>query len=84
MYLHEYCIAGNFRGSELVKKTPNFCGENFCGFLAFAVPKDTTPPIFAVKNFVNSHKTAKFGKVFSLESFPLYGRLDSNMTKEQV
>ena len=44
-------------------------GENFCGLLAFAVPKDATLPNFTEKTFVNSHKTA----VFSLKSFPLYG-----------
>ena len=27
---------------------------------------------FTEKAFTNSHKTAKFAKVFSLESFPLY------------
>ena len=48
----------------------NICGENFCRLLAFAVPKDTTPPNFTEKTFTNSHKTAK---VFSLKSFPLYG-----------
>ena len=31
------------------------------------------PPNFAEKTFVNSYKTSKFVKVFSLESFPLYG-----------
>ena len=29
--------------------------------------------IFAEKTFAYSHKTAKFVKVFSLKSFPLYG-----------
>ena len=47
-------------------------GENFRGLLAFAAPKDATPPNFAEKTFANSHKTAKSAKVFSLESFPLY------------
>ena len=50
-----------------------FCGENFHGLLAFPVPRDATPPNFAEKTFANSLKTAKFAKVFSLESFPLYG-----------
>ena len=45
----------------------DFCGENFRGLFACAMLKDTTPPTFA-----NSHKTTKFAKVFSLESFPLY------------
>jgi len=35
--------------------------------------KDTMPQNFAEKTFTNSHKTAKFVKVFSLESFLLYG-----------
>ena len=35
-------------------------------------PKDATLPNFLEKNFVNSHKTAKFVKIFSLESFLLY------------
>ena len=30
------------------------------------------PPNFVEKTFANSHKTTKFTKVFSLESFPLY------------
>ena len=51
----------------------NFRRENFRGLLAFATPKDATPPNFAEKTFADSHKSAKFAKVFSLESFPLYG-----------
>ena len=35
--------------------------------------KDTMPSNFAEKAFVNSHKTSKFTKIFSHESFPLYG-----------
>ena len=49
------------------------CGENFRGLLTFAVPKDATPQNFVEKTCVNSHKTTKFAKVFSLKSFPLYG-----------
>ena len=51
----------------------NFRGENFRRLLTFAAPKDATPPNFVEKTFTNGHKTAKFAKVFSLESFPLYG-----------
>ena len=40
---------------------------------SLAVPKDTTPPNFTEKMFADSHKTVKFAKVFSLESFLLYG-----------
>ena len=49
--------------------------RNFRKLLAFAVPKDTMPPNFTEETFVNSHETAKFVKVFSLESFPLYSIL---------
>ena len=48
------------------------CGENFRGLLTFAMPKDATPQNFVEKTCVNSHKTTKFVKVFSLKSFPLY------------
>ena len=51
---------------ELVK-------SRFSRLLAFAKPKDTAPPNFAEKTFANSHITVKFAKVFSLESFLLYG-----------
>ena len=50
----------------------DFRGENLCGLLTFAVPKDTTPRICG-ETFAYSHKTAKFAQVFSLKSFPLYG-----------
>ena len=43
----------------------DFCGENFRRLLAFAVPKDATPPNFVEKTFANGHKTTKFTKVFS-------------------
>ena len=70
-----YRIAGNFRGRKLsrIGEKSNFRRENFCGLLAFATPKNATPLKFHEKTFANSHKTAKFTKVFSLESFPLYG-----------
>ena len=47
----------------------DFDGENLHGLLTFAVPKNTTAPNFADKTFTNSHKTAKFVKVFLLK-FP--------------
>ena len=49
-----------------------FHRENFHGLLTFAAPKNTTPPNFTEKTFMNSHKLAKFAK-FSLKSFMLYG-----------
>ena len=36
-------------------------------------PKNATPPNFVKKTFMDTHKTTKFTKNFSLESFPLYG-----------
>ena len=66
-----YRIAENFWRRKLLRigEKYDLHGENFRGLLPFAMPKDGTPPNFAEK----SHKTAKFVKVFSLKSFPLYG-----------
>ena len=58
-----YHIAANFRGSELVTNTI-FAEKTFT--------KDAMPPNFTEKTFTNSLKTAKFAKVFSFKSFPLY------------
>ena len=71
-----YRIAGNFRGRKLsqIGEKYNFRGENFRGYLTFAAPKDATLPKFAEKTFANSHKNTQFVKLFSLESFPLYGK----------
>ena len=68
-----YRIAGNFRGRKLlwIGKKYEFHGKNFHRLLAFAVPKDTSPPNFTEKTFTNSHKTAKLAKVFSLKTFLL-------------
>ena len=46
-----------------------FAGKTFAD-CSTVPPKDTTPPNLAEKTVANSHKTPK---VFSLESFPLYG-----------
>ena len=43
--------------------------------LACSILKDTIPPNFAEKIFMNSHKTMKFMNVFFLKSFRLYGIL---------
>ena len=56
-----YHIVGNFRGRKL-SRIARFC----CA-------KGRHTPNFTEKTFAYSHKTAKFAKVFSLESFPLYG-----------
>ena len=44
-----------------------FCEEDFQGLLAFAA-EGCHAPNFTEKTFANSHKTAKFVKVFGLES----------------
>jgi len=64
-----------FGGRKLsrISEKYDFRGENFHGLLTFAAPKDTTPPNFAENTFADSHKTTKSAKVFSLESFLLYG-----------
>ena len=41
--------------------------EKTRGLLTCAMPKGTMPPNFVEKTFANSHKTAKFAKVFSLK-----------------
>ena len=41
----------------------------------FCHTKGHYAPNFVEKKFAYSHKTVKFVKVFSLESFPLYGNL---------
>ena len=63
-----------------------FKGENFCKLVKirfsrrklsqiarFCSAKGCHAPNFAEKTLAYSHKTAKFAKVFSPESFPLYG-----------
>jgi len=45
-------------------------GKNFVDW-SLVLPKDATPSNFVEKTFVNSNKTLKFTKVFSLESFLL-------------
>ena len=56
-----------------------FCGENFRGLLAHAAYCPPSFVTFAEKTFADRHKTAKFAKDFSLESFTLYG-ICSNCT----
>ena len=69
-----YRIVENFRERTFANWSKiRFSQRSFCGLLAFAAPKDTMPQNFAEKTFTNSHTTTKFAKVFSLESFPLYG-----------
>ena len=69
-----YRIAGNFRGIKLSRKCENrrFRGENFRGSTVGwdACAREYK---FTEKTFTNGSKSAKFAKVLSLESFPLYG-----------
>ena len=60
-----YRIAENFQGRKLsqIGEKCDFRRENFRGLLAFAAPKDATPPNFMEKTFADSHKSAKFAKV---------------------
>lgn len=69
--LTEYRIVGNFQQRKLsqISEKHDFHEENFCGLLAFVMPKDVTSQNFAKKTFVNSYKTMKFTNIFSLESF---------------
>ena len=67
-------IAGNFQEEKLSRNCANcdFFRENFPRLLTFGTLKDATPPNFMEKTFVKAmHKTVKFAKVFSLETFPL-------------
>ena len=68
----EYRIAGNFQGRKLLQIGENtiFVEKTFmdCSLLSC---QRTPRPKFAEKIFAYSDKTAKFAKVFSLESFPL-------------
>ena len=51
----------------------------------FCHAKDATPQNFTEKTLANSYKTVKFTKVFSLESFLLYGTsLDRVCTEEDA
>ena len=51
-----YRIAENFRGRKLsqIGEKYDFRGENLCGLLASAAPKDTTSPKFHGENFCES------------------------------
>ena len=59
-----------FWGRKLswIGEKDNFHREKFRGLLVFVMPKGATPPSFTEKTFKNSHKTAKFVKVFSFGS----------------
>ena len=75
--LLHYTIARNFWGRKLLWIGEKYDSRRkyFCGVLAFSVPKDAMLPNLAEKTFMNTQKTAKFAKVLSLKSFPLYACL---------
>ena len=60
----------NFRGSvgseNFTEKTFTDCSKPIMGGCG-------TPPNFMEKTFTDDSQTSKSAKVFSLESFPLYG-----------
>ena len=60
--------SGKLSKEKTFARIGDFRGENFRGLLAFAAPKDATPQ-------VSRGETANFANVFSLEGFPLYGRI---------
>ena len=66
-----YRIAGNFWGRKLVKI--RFSRRKLSQIAQFCSTKGRHATNFAGKTFAYSHKTAKFTKVFSLESLPLHG-----------
>ena len=55
----------------------SFHGENFRGMLKPIIGGYSTPK-FRGETFAGAFITTKFVKVFSLESFPLYGIIPSN------
>ena len=67
-----YRIAGNVRGKKLWQ-IEIFMGKTFADCLLLPHQR-TSRPKFHGETFANSHKTVKFAKVFSIESFPLYAR----------
>ena len=72
----KYRIAETFWGENfhVLEKSTVFTEKTFTDCLLVPCPKMPRSQIyFAEKTFANSHKTMKFAKVFSLESFLLYG-----------
>ena len=60
----------NFRGSE---GSENFAEKTFTDCLKPIIGGCDTPQNFVEKTFADGPQTSKSAKVFSLESFPLYG-----------
>ena len=59
-------------GPRQRQNNPNTTDRNG-EFVCTCTRMQQRPPIWWRKTFANSSKTSKFVKVFSLESFPLYG-----------
>jgi len=57
----------------VIKWSKIYLSKTFVGACLWRQQMPRMPPMFGEKTFVNSYKTSKLAKVFSLESFPLYG-----------
>ena len=65
-----YRIAGNFRGRKLSRiGETRFSWRKLSRIARFCCAKGSHAPNFTDKTFEYSHKSSKFMKVFSLESF---------------
>ena len=62
--------SGKLSRKKTLVENAIFANKTFLN-CSLVLPKNSTLPNF-VKTFTNSHKTLKFAKVFSLESFPQY------------
>ena len=81
MFLLRYCNSMLVsEGNDCIPYSGKLCQlvENMIysekSFAACSVmlPRDVSPPNFAVKTFADSRKISKFAKVPSFQSFPLY------------
>ena len=75
-----YCIAENFQGRKLLQigKKCN-SRRKLLRIARFYCDKGCHTSNFAEKTCAYSHKAAKFAKVFTLKSFPLYGFMTRNL-----
>ena len=67
--------SGKLQGRKLsrIGEKHDFHRENFEDYSLLLRQRTPHPHILQEKTSANSHKTAIFAKVFSLESFPLFG-----------
>ena len=70
-----YRIAVNFRGRNFHGSigNENFTEKTFTDCLKPSISECGMPQNFMEETFADGSRTSKFAKVFSLESFPLYG-----------